>query len=395
MSESSEALRTILHVDLDAFYAAVEVRENPTLRGQPLIIGADPQAGKGRGVVCTASYEAREYGVHSAMPVSRAYRLCPQGIYLPPRPKLYGESSQRFFQILKRFSNLVEPLSIDEAFVDVTGSQRLFGDGEAIAEQIQAAVQEEEHITASIGVAPVKFAAKIASDLRKPRGLVVVDPQRLQEFLDPLPVKRLFGAGPRALERFRSLGIHTLGELRQLSREALQVEFGDAAADHYYRLCRGEDPRAVVPDRGRKSLGKETTFSEDVADRARVRRTLMELAESVVRSLRREQLRGRTVTIKLRTEDFRTVTRSATLAEPADTLEAIWPTAEELFQSADQTVLAIRLIGISLSQLGAPQRGLFAHEGEEKSRRLGATLDELRQRFGGAAVTRGTYLNDS
>lgn len=384
--------RTILHVDLDAFFASVEVREDPSLRGKPVVIGADPQGGRGRGVVSTASYEAREYGIHSAQPVSQAWRRCPHAVFLPPRGALYAKASRRFFAILHRFTDLVEPLSIDEAFLDVTDSRRLFGDGRAIAQRIQQEVKEEEHLTASVGVAPVKFAAKIASDLRKPEGLVVVPAERLQEFLDRMPVKRLFGAGPKAQEQLASLGIESLGDLGRFPRDQLVAVFGGTMGRHFHDLAQGIDPRAVQPDRERKSLGKEQTYLTDQADRHEVRRTLLWLVEEVSAGLRRRGLKGRTVMVKLRTSDFTTRTRRRTLTEPVDTTDAIWPVAQELLESIDETDLPIRLVGVALAEFGAVTPSLFDVPGQDASQRMSRVMDQVTEQFGAGSLVRGSLI---
>ncbi|HSP99025.1 MAG TPA: DNA polymerase IV [Candidatus Dormibacteraeota bacterium] len=382
--------RTILHVDLDAFYAAVEVREDPALAGRPIVVGADPRGGRGRGVVAASSYEARAFGIHSAMPISQAYRRCPDAIYLRPRMRLYAAVSARFMAILERYTDLLEPLSIDEAFLDVTASRALFGDGAAIARRIKDEVRAEEGITASIGVAPSKFLAKIASDLRKPDGLVVVPADGVAAFLAELPVQRLWGAGPKSMHGFRQLGATTIGAVARLPRERLLETFGESLGAHFHALARGEDPRAVVPDRRRKSVGHETTFLEDVRDRATVRRTLLDLVEEVARRLRRAGLRGQVVHLKLRSADFTTVTRQETLAAPADTTDAIWPAAERLLAKADDGGQAIRLIGVSLSLFdGERQMPLFEPPNVERARRVARAVDTLVERFGPDVVGRG------
>ena len=386
----SEVPRSILHVDLDAFYAAVEVRERPELAGRPVVVGADPRGGRGRGVVAAASYEARAVGIHSAMPISQAFRRCPGAVYLRPRMRLYATVSTRFMAILERYTDLVEPLSIDEAFLDVTASRALFGDGEAIAHRIKRDVRREEGITASIGVAPSKFVAKIASDLRKPDGLVVVPPDGVAAFLEALPVQRLWGAGPRAMAGFRQLGVTSIGAVARLPLARVVETFGDGLGAHFHALARGDDPRAVVPERRRKSVGHETTFLEDVHDRAVVRRTLLALVEEVGRRLRRAGLRGQVVHLKLRSADFTTLTRQATLPVAADTTDAIWPAAERLLEKADDGAQAIRLVGVSVSLFdGERQLTLFEPPGLERARRVARAVDSLVDRFGPGVVGRG------
>ena len=255
------APRTILHVDLDAFYAAVEVRENPALAGRPVVVGADPRGGRGRGVVAAASYEARAFGIHSAMPIGQAYRRCPSAAFLRPRGRLYAAVSERFMAILARYTDMVEPLSIDEAFLDVTDSGALFGDGETITRRIRHDVRTEERLTASIGVAPSKFLAKIASDVGKPDGLVMVRTDGVEAFLRDLPVQRLWGAGPKSLAGFQRLGAATIGAVARLPVEQLVAVFGQALGQHFHALASGRDPRAVLPDHQRRSVGRESTFA--------------------------------------------------------------------------------------------------------------------------------------
>lgn len=389
--------RTILHVDLDAFFAAVEARDDPRLLGRPVVVGADPLGGRGRGVVAAASYEARTFGIHSAMPISEAYRRCPSAIFVRPRFAEYAATSKRFMAILGRFSDTVEPISIDEAFVDVTASARLFGDGQGIAEQIRAAVRREEGLSASIGVAPVKFVAKIASDLRKPDGLVVVEPGQVQTFLEEIGIERLWGAGPRAVQRFHALGVFTIGEVGRVPPSALETAFGARAAAHFVALAQGRDDREVVPHRARKSIGKETTFLDNEPDRAKVTTTLLNLLEAVTRRLRHSGLKGGIVSVKLRTAEFRTVNRQATLRTPADTVEEIWPVARQLLSSADDSASAIRLVGIAVSGLlpgesgrAGSQMSLFTPAADSaRSRRLAEALDAVAERFGESAVQRG------
>lgn len=385
--------RTILHVDLDAFYAAVEVRENPDLTGRPVVVGADPRAGRGRGVVMAASYEARAFGVHSAMPIGQAYRRCPDAVFIPPRMSLYAAVSRRFMQILRRYTDLVQPLSIDEAFLDVTGSAALFGDGPTIARRIKDEVKREEHLAASIGVAPTKFIAKIASDLRKPDGLVVVAANEVAEFLHDLPIRRLWGAGPKTIAKFERLGLMTIGDVATAPLTALEQAFGTVMAQHFAALAHGIDPRPVLSGAERKSLGHETTFGKDVHDRTVVRHRLLELVDAVARDLRKSDMLGDTVSLKLRTADFDTVTRQAALPHPSDTSDVIWPVARRLFAKADTTKQAIRLVGVSVAiAADAPQLQLFEAAAIDRRRRLARAIDAVTTRFGDSALTRATAL---
>jgi DNA polymerase-4 len=258
--------RTILHVDMDAFYASVEEREVPGLRGRPVVVGSDPKEGRGRGVVAACNYEARRYGLHSAMPISRAWQRCPHAAYVRPRFQLYSAVSKRILDIFGRYTDLVEPISIDEAFLDVTASRSLFGDGPTVAREIKERIRTEQSLTASIGVAGSKFIAKLASDLEKPDGLVIVPPGEEEEFLAPLDVRRLWGAGPRTVELLHALGAHSIGGVARLGRARLVERFGQAHGSRLFELSRGIDDRPVNPHHGRKSLSKETWSSARFSD---------------------------------------------------------------------------------------------------------------------------------
>src|SRR3989449_2504818 len=310
--------RTILHVDMDAFYAAVEQRDRPELKGKPVIVGADPKGGRGRGVVATASYEARAFGVSSAMPISQAWKRCPHGVYLHPDMDKYAAVSRQVMEVLGRFSDWVAQVSIEEAFLDVTGSGRAFGDGETVAARLKAAVRKETRLTASVGVATSKLVAKVASDMRKPDGLVVVPPGTEAAFLAPLPVRRLWGVGPKMEELLARLGVQTIGDLAAVDPKRLERRLGTHGHDLLV-LAKGMDEREVVSEPAEaRSLGQEHTYDQDTDDPERLRRTLLELADGVARRLRRHGLKSRTVTLKYRDEAFRTFTRAETLASPTD-----------------------------------------------------------------------------
>ncbi len=388
--------RGILHVDMDAFYAAVEEREDPSLRGKPVVVGSDPRGGVGRGVVATANYAARRYGIGSAMPISEAWRRCPTAAYIRPRMRLYTEVSRRVTAVFERFTDLIEAISIDEAFLDVTASRRLYGDGPSIARRIKDAIREEESLTASIGCAGSKFVAKIASDLDKPDGLVVVKPGTEAAFLEPLPIDRLWGAGPRALERYRRLGCATIGDAARMERDVLIRSFGESLGDRFHRLSRGLDDRPVHPQHVRKSLGSESTFDEDVADRRIVERRLLNLCENVAASLRRKGLAGASVTVKLRWEGFETITRRRTLDEPVNTVERIWPVARDLLRAADRPRIKVRLVGVTLSALDRVESGqqdMFIPEANVDTR-VARAVDSLAERFGSGTVTRAAVLDE-
>jgi DNA polymerase-4 len=383
----------ILHVDMDAFYASVEQRDDPSLRGKPVIVGAVPP---GRGVVCAASYEAREYGVRSAMPINDAYRRCPDGIYLPVRGGLYAEESRRIMAIFHEFTPLVEPLSLDEAFLDVRGSVRLFGEAAEIGRRIQARIREEVDLPASVGVAPNKHLAKIASDLEKPNGFVVVRPEEVDAFLVDLPIERIWGVGPVAAERLRARGIATVGQLREAGERDVGGALGRAAAIHLTRLARGLDRREVIPDGVPASVGHETTFGEDTNDRDFLEGTLLRLTEGVAMRMRRKELRGQIVTLKVRFEGFETITRRTKLREASDLEEDIFGAARTLLR--DRVPMGrrrVRLIGVSVSGFpteGAQQLELFRSRRKEKVRRTARTVDDIRGRLGRDAIMRAATL---
>lgn len=385
-------MRQILHVDMDEFFAAVEKLDHPELRGKPLLIGGAAEA---RGVVATASYEARPFGCHSAMPMAQAMRLCPQAIIIHPRHGRYGEVSDEVFDILRSFTPLVEPLSMDEAFMDVTASRRLYGDGIEIARQIKQRIAGEVGLTASVGVAPNKFLAKVASDLRKPDGLVAIDESNVHQTLDPLPVRKLWGVGPRTEEQFRRLGIRTVGQLRAAPPATLAMVFGEWA-EHYQDLANGRDERPVESESQAKSIGQEETFAHDVGDLDALRDVLLRQVEQVARRLRRRELTARTVTLKLRYGDFTTLTRSATLAEPTNQTEQLWQAADGLLAAWARSSLApLRLIGVAATNFaaaGGRQLSLFTPASHTRQRRLDAAVDEINEKFGRRAVHRGPPL---
>lgn len=383
---------------MDAFYAAVEQRDRPELAGRPVIVGGSP---RGRGVVAAASYAARRFGIHNAMPTATALRLCPELIVLPVRMSRYATISRQIRGIFHRYTPLVEPLSLDEAFLDVTGSRRLFGDGEQIARRIKDEIRAETALVASVGVAPNKFLAKIASDLEKPDALVVVDPLPVTEFLDPLPVGRLWGVGKVTGAALRRLGIETIGQLRAMPVGQLRQHFGEAGEHFFGRLARGIDDRPVVPDRQAKQLWHETTFARDLSDIEPLRHRLWELTDQVARRLRRSGRAGRTVQIKLRLSDFRTITRSRSLPRPSDITQEFWQAARELLDAAlPPATLArgIRLLGLAVSGLAAPQPTqhlLFVDERatrHDRHRQLDHLTDTIHARFGTTAITRATSL---
>ena len=401
--------RNIIHLDLDAFYAAVEILDNPDLAGKPVIVGG----GEKRGVVSAASYEARRFGIHSALPIATAKRLCPHGVFLPVRMGRYKEMSDRVFRIYERFSPLVEALSIDEAFLDVTGTKRLFGGPEEIARRIKEAVASETGLTVSAGVAGTKFVAKIASDMQKPDGLTVVPRGKEKEFLWPLPVGKLWGVGKvtgAALQRMR---VHTIGDLARVPAEFLKNRFGEHGL-HLHRLANGIDERGVEPDHEVKSIGHEDTYDEDIRDGEIIRKELLSLAQRVSARMRRKGFRGRTVTLKVRYHDFTMVTRAETIPSATDDGGMIYRTVLPLLEKTEAGRRPVRLLGISLSQLESDretqvrwgQLPLFRkgkpvaekkggpEKDPERVAKLNEAVDRIREKFGEKGIRPGTLAQD-
>jgi DNA polymerase-4 len=383
---------TILHVDLDAFYASVEQRDDPSLRGKPVIVGGV----KGRGVVCAASYEARKFGVHSAMPTARAQKLCPHGIFLPVRMQHYAQISRQIREIFQSFTPLVEPLSLDEAFLDVRGCEGLFGSAAEIGQRLKRRVKAETDLVASVGVAPNKFLAKLASDHGKPDGFVVLLPERVTEFLAPLPVGRIWGVGAKGEARLRALGISTIGQLAAMAENMITEQFGDMGRS-MWRLANGHDDRAVIPDREAKSISTETTFTHDIGDRQVLRRCLLNLVDELASRMRHEGLRGRTVDLKIRSADFETRTRSRSLDEATNTTDVLWRVAAALLEkSLSPDILPLRLLGVGathLSRSSAVQGQLFGAETRERQSALDTAIDAIRGEFGTTAIQRGSRLD--
>ncbi len=388
-------MRTILHVDMDAFYASVEQRDRPELKGQPVIVGADPKEGAGRGVVAACSYEAREFGIHSALPISHAWRRCPQGRYVRPRLERYQEVSGQIMAVFRHYTDLIEPLSIDEAFLDITGSIALMGPPEKIAQNIKIQIKNETDLTASVGLAPNKFLAKIASDLEKPDGMVIVPFDDVEGFLGPLPISKLWGVGPKTAARIRKLGAETVAELAAIPPAALEHALGSTGL-HLWNLAHGKDDRPVVSDWAPKSVSSETTFAEDTRDQEELRSTLRRLSDRVGARLRTKRYRTRTVTLKLRYADFRTYNRQVSLSEPTDDGDEIFRHARNLF-GGFRLEQRIRLIGVGTANLvrhdeQAPQLDLFASEPENKDK-LSHALDEIHKRFGDHSLHRASDLS--
>ena len=391
--EADDTGCTVLHVDMDAFYASVEVRRRPELRGKPVIVGGPGN----RAVVSSASYEARRYGVRSAMPGALARRLCPHAVFLPPDFAAYAEASRAIMAIFRDVTPLVEPLSLDEAFLDVAGAVRLFGRPAEIARLIRRRIATEQHLPCSVGVAPTKFLAKLASTRAKPDGLLVVPADLTLEFLHPLPVDALWGVGERTAQVLRRLGLRRVRDVAHAPVGMLRRALGDAAATHLHELAWGRDPRRVTPERVEKSIGAETTFESDVAEPEVIRRTLLALAGTVARRLRDAGQLGRTVAIKVRLADFRTVNRSRTLSAPTDVSREIFQVAWALFEAL-RPGDRIRLVGVRIEGLvpvekapqqlvlGAPERGWRDAE---------RAADAATDRFGRTAVRPASLLGPS
>jgi len=384
-----DGMATILHVDLDAFFAAVEQRDRPELRGRPVIVGGGGP--NQRGVVSAASYEARRFGVHSAMPLQRAGRLCPNAVFLPVDGAKYQSVSREVMAILRRFTPLVEPISIDEAFLDVTGSAALFGDGPTVAARIKAAVRDEVGLTISVGVATTKLVAKIASDLRKPDGLVVVPPGDEAAFLAPLPIARLWGVGEQTAAALREYGVRTIGDLAALPADLLVRRFGKHGAALAERARGIDADRVVGLGDPAKSIGHEHTFDVDTSDRETLERTLLAMADGVAGRLRSSGLRAATVTVKIRDSTFRTITRQRSLPEPTDLTEPIYRAVLDLARR-ELRGQRIRLLGVTASHFGeSDQLALFAAD-DPRRRRVVEAADAVRRRFGERAMTRARLI---
>ena len=386
--------KRIIHLDMDAFYPSVEILDNPSLTGKPVIVGGSRE----RGVVSSASYEARKFGVHSAQPIAKAKRLCPHGIFLPVRMSRYQEVSRQAFKIFHRFTPLVEPLSIDEAFLDVTGSIRLFGQPENIAKKIKQIILKETGLTISAGVAPSKFVAKIASDMDKPDGLTIVHPDGVVEFLDPLPIDKMWGVGKVTQHILSRLNIHTFKDLRQTPVEVLEKKFGKQGAK-IHQLAMGIDKREVIPEHDVKSIGHEETFMQDIVSLGIAQKELLALSNKTARRMRHKGLKGRTISLKIKYFDFVQITRSTTLPESTDDGSKIYSVACRLLEKAGATKKPIRLLGISLSQLtflaSGIQLALFDPDpSSQKRQRMNVVLDSLYEKYGDKSVVPGTLLKD-
>jgi DNA polymerase IV len=388
-----EIVRYILHVDMDAFYAAVEVRDNPALAGKPVLVGAS--VGQ-RGVVAACSYEARKFGIHSAMPMSQAIRLCPQAVVLPVRMNRYVEVSRQIRQVFFTYTPQVEPLSLDEAFLDVSGCISLFGSAETIGRKIKQDIKDKTALTASVGVAPNKFLAKLASDLQKPDGFVVITETNKQQILDSLAVSKIWGIGNVTNKALEKVGIKTIQQLRTAPRYQLSIVFGNQIED-ILRLAQGIDNRKVETSTEAKSISAEETFPTDIQDKETLTGILINQVEEVSQRLRAEKLQARTITLKIRYGDFRTITRSLTLDHPTQSTQMLLHEVQRLFDSWYQKSAGpLRLLGFGTSGLspeGTGQKLLFSDPEEEKQKKIDSAFDKIREKYGDDGLKRGTIAD--
>ena len=381
---NTDEIATILHVDMDAFYASVAERDDPTLRGKPVVVGAGA-----RGVVLSANYQARKFGIRAAMPVGRAQRMAPHAIFVVPNHQRYSEASSGIMEIFASYTPLVEPISLDEAFLDVTGSRRLIGDGEEIAKRIRADVLAQAGITCSVGIATTKFIAKLASQACKPNGMLQIDPDKVLDFLHPLPVSAVWGVGPKTNDELLRLGLRTVGEIAHTPRQTLVRALGEANGNHLYELAWGRDYRSVTPDEPDKSISAAETFSHDLEDEDEILRELLRLTEKATAKLRSRQLATQTISIKVRFADFKTISRSKTLVLPIDGMQECYDVAKKLYVALKLDRARIRLIGIGLENLVDSQNAPVQLELGERDtgwREATKAVDAATARFGRGSV---------
>lgn len=385
-----------MHLDMDAFFASIEQRDNPEYRGKPVVVGALPG---NRGVVSTCSYEARAFGIHSAMPISEAYRRCPDAIYLHPNMERYVAVSQQLMDCLQEISPLIEPVSIDEAYLDISGMERLFGSAKQIGQRTKTLIQDRLQLTASAGIGPNRLIAKLASDAQKPDGLTVVSAEDILDFLAPMPVSNLRGIGTQTLKIFNHLQIHTVAQLRAISLEKLQQQFGSKSGAYFYNQSRGIASDNVGRERKRQSISKETTFNEDIADQDTLRNTLLWLSSEVARIARSEHLSGTVITLKIRLAGFETHTKQRQLDKPTNSNRQIFQAGLELYRNSGFIGQPLRLIGIGVSgwEDGKDQQAdLFAPPSQnERDKHLYETMDKITDRFGKEKLTLGTGKNST
>ena len=381
--------RTILHIDMDAFYASVEQLDDPAIRGKPVIVG-----GSVRGVVSAASYEARKFGIHSAMPIFKARKLCPQGVFLPVRMSRYKEMSGKVMEILGSYTPLLEQVSIDEAFLDITGTKRLKGDPLGVAMEIKERIRREVGLTCSIGMAPNKFLAKIASDMDKPDGLTVVQLNEVSAFLARLPISKISGVGKKTVEKLKKLGVETVGDVQSIPEDVAIKQLGKYG-HRLLELSHGIDESAVVPDHEVKSVSTERTFAHDTSDREVLRKWLLTQAEEVGQRLRRNGLKGRTVNLKVKFQDFTTHTRSRTLDHVTDVTPEIYKAVVELLDSLT-IARPVRLIGVGVSSLdqSSVQLRLFDdHDPDSRRAKVDRAVDTVKDLYGKRSIRRGSLLD--
>ena len=382
---------TILHVDMDAFFASVTERDHPELKGKAVVIGAGV-----RGVVTSANYEARKFGIKAAMPVGRAQRLAPHAIFIPPDHKRYSEVSEHIMEIFHSFTPLVEPISLDEAFLDVTKAKRLLGDGRAIATAIRAKVEAQEGITCSVGIASSKFIAKLASQRCKPNGILEITDDRVLTFLHPLPVSALWGVGPKTNEALERLGLHTVGDIAQTPEQTLIRALGQAAGQSLYELAWGRDDRDVIPEEPDKSISAAETFDRDIDDPEIIAKEILRMCERASSRMRERSLFAKTITLKIRFADFTTINRSKTLPLPIDTTHEIYEIAKGLYEALPIGRARIRLVGVSLENLHTDSHEQLILGARESSwRELQGGIDAAKARFGSDSVRPGRLIDES
>jgi DNA polymerase-4 len=388
---SSELEPTILHVDMDAFFASVTERDHPELKGKAVVIGAGV-----RGVVTSANYEARKFGIKAAMPVGKAQRLAPHAIFIPPDHKRYSEVSEHIMEIFHSFTPFVEPISLDEAFLDVTKARRLLGDGREIATAIRAKVEGQEGITCSVGIASSKFIAKLASQRCKPNGMLEIPTDRVLTFLHPLPVSALWGVGPKTNEALERLGLHTVGDIAQTPPQTLIRALGQAAGESLYELAWGRDDREVIPEEPDKSISAAQTFDRDIDDPEIISKEILRMCERASSRMRERSLFAKTITLKIRFADFTTINRSKTVPLPIDTTHEIYEVAKGLYEGLSIERARIRLVGVSLDNLHTDTHEQLVLGGRESSwRELQEGIDAAKARFGRDSVRPGRLIEES
>ena len=384
--------RFIAHVDMDAFFAAIEQRDNPALRGRPVVIGADPKSGRGRGVVSTCSYEARKFGIHSAMPISIAYRKCPHAAFLPVDGKKYKKVSHQIYDVFYDFTPDVEPISVDEAFLDITGTHHLFDTPHKTCLLIKSKIKEKTHLTASIGLAPTKMVAKIASDLKKPDGLVEVNDGKVLDFLWPLDISKMWGLGKKSEVFFREKGINTIGDIAKRDLKELVDIFGKTG-EHFWNLSQGIDERDVISqEEDAKSISNEFTFEADTENSQEIESTLMYLSEKVSSRMRREDIKTRTITLKIRLEGFKTYTRAITIPLSTNFTDILYKYIKELYNEFDRKGKKVRLLGVRASNLsfGDTKEDLFEGTHDNKREDVHKAIDKIKERFGNWSIHRAS-----